>query len=74
MRNRNHSKYPRVLAVAPSTRGFGFAVLEGEATLVDWGVKSVNGDKNSQSLLKVEEMIGLYHPELITLQDTTAKD
>ena len=31
-------KHFRILAIAPSTRGFGFAVLEGQDTLVDWGV------------------------------------
>ena len=31
-------KGTRVLAIDPSTRGFGFAVLEGLEKLVDWGV------------------------------------
>jgi Holliday junction resolvasome RuvABC endonuclease subunit len=60
----------RILAVAPSSRGFGFAVLEGRETLVDWGVKSVTGDKNTQSLAKVEELITHYHPAVMVLQDT----
>jgi hypothetical protein len=50
-------KHPRILAVAPSTRGFGFAVLEGQGTLVDWGVKLVTGDKNDGAIRKVKEMI-----------------
>ena len=65
--------YPRILAIAPSTRGFGFALLEGLDTLVDWGVKSVEGDKNSQSLVKVKELIVRYQPDLIVLQDTSIK-
>ena len=66
-------KYPRILAIAPSTRGFGFAVLEGLDTLVDWGVKAVEGDKNSQSLAKVEELIAHYQPDLMVLQDISMK-
>ena len=53
-------KYPRILAIAPSTRGFGFAIVEGLNTLVDWGVKNVEGDKNAGSLARVKAMIAPY--------------
>lgn len=68
-----NSDHTRILAVAPSTRGFGFAVLEGAETLVDWGVKSVNGDKNARSLVKVEELIVHYQPGVLVLEDNSAK-
>src|SRR6185295_7655920 len=68
--NKNHS---RILAIAPSTKGFGFAVMEGEETLVDWGVKSVKGDKNTECLVKVDELIAHYQPGVIALQNTSAK-
>lgn len=58
----------RRLAVAPSTRGFGFAVLEGDK-LVDWGVKSVSQNKNSCTLAKVAELLSLYHPALMVLEE-----
>ena len=63
------SKHPRILAIAPSTRGFGFAVLEGLDTLADWGVKSVTTDKNARSIAKVEELISQYKPDLLVLED-----
>lgn len=66
--------YPRILAVAPGTRGFGYAVFEGQDVLVDWGVKSVTGDKNSRCLAKVKEMITRYQPRVMVLEDTSAKD
>ena len=66
-------KYPRVLAIAPSTRGFGFVLLEGLDTLIDWGVKSVKGDKNAQSLSKVEELVAHYRPDVLVLEDTSIK-
>ena len=70
----NHSvnKLDRILAIAPSTRGFGFAVHEGD-TLVDWGVKSVKGDKNAESLKKVSELINWYTPTVLVLPDTKGK-
>ena len=67
-------KYPRILGIAPSTRGFGFALLEGLDTLVDWGVKSVTGDKNHGSIKKVEELIAHYQPDVLVLEDAAAKD
>ena len=67
--NQNHSKQLRVLAIAPSSRGFGFALLEQPGTLVDWGHKPVKGDKNAQSLKKLSALIKLCQPELIVLED-----
>src|ERR1035438_10301064 len=66
----NKSEHFRILAIAPTTRGVGFAVLEGKDSLVDWGVKTVQGDKNANSLTKVEELIAQYQPGVLVLQDT----
>ena len=66
-------KYPRILAIAPSTRGFGFAVVEGINTLADWGVKSTKGNKTRECLLKVDDLISHYHPDVIVLEDASAK-
>ena len=68
-----HPRHFRVLAFAPSSRGFGFAVLEGAEKLVDWGVKSIAGDKNAASIAKMEELIILYEPGVIVLEDAAAK-
>ena len=66
-------KYPRVLGVAPSSRGFGFAIIEGLNTLVDWGVKSITGDKNNGSIAKVQELVAHYEPDVIVLENTSIK-
>jgi Holliday junction resolvasome RuvABC endonuclease subunit len=71
--NQINPKHFRILTIAPSTRGFGFVVLEGQETLVDWGVKTVKGDKNIQSLKKVEELIAHYQPGVLVLEDASAK-
>jgi Holliday junction resolvasome RuvABC endonuclease subunit len=69
--NRILSNDVRVLGIAPSSRGFGFAILEGDG-LVDWGVKSVRGDKNPQSLAKVKELITFYAPQVIILENASS--
>lgn len=72
--NTINQKHFRLLAIAPSTGGVGFAVLEGPETLVDSGVKRVKGDnKNAQSLKKVEELIAHYQPGTLVLEDAAAK-
>ena len=71
--NRNPAHEHRVLSIAPSTSGFGFAVLEDEETLVDWGVMSVKGDKNAQCLQKTGKLILQYRPDVLALQDYWAQ-
>lgn len=71
--NREHRKVNRVLAIDPSTRGFGFAVLEGPNRLIDWGVKEARADKNAESLRKIRELIRRYNPDVVVVEDPSAK-
>jgi hypothetical protein len=58
------------LAVFPSTRGFGYAVLEGPRSLIDWGVKSARcPQKNLESLQKIRELAAFYRPDVLVLED-----
>jgi len=66
-------KFSRSLAIAPSTRGFGYAILEGDTTLVDWGVKTVKADKNARTIAKVRQLVTKYEPTVIVIQDYAAK-
>jgi Holliday junction resolvasome RuvABC endonuclease subunit len=72
--NSQPPKRPRVLAIAPSTRGFGFAVMEGQEILVDWGVKAVKRGKNARCVALVEEFIDLYQPEVLAIEDLSGKN
>ena len=72
--NKSLPKYPRILAIAPSTKGFGYAVFEGHKMLVHWGVKSVKGDKNAGAIEKVEHMIARYNPQVMVLEETASKE
>lgn len=58
-----------VLAVFPSTKGFGFAVFEGPKSLVDWGVKHIRGKrKNAECLQKVRALLAFYHPDTLVVR------
>ncbi len=58
-----------MLAVDPTHRGFGFAVLESPDRLVDWGVKTVRGNKQTECLRKIRELLQLYQPTVVVLED-----
>ena len=72
--NKANLRQHRILAIAPSTRGFGFAILEGQDTLADWGVKTITGDKNTNAVTKVKELVTHYRPDVMVLEDTGTKD
>jgi Holliday junction resolvasome RuvABC endonuclease subunit len=68
-----HTKDICVLAIDPSTRGFGFAVLEGSERLVDWGVKETKKDEKTKSLKLIDDLIDGYQPSLIVVEDYAGK-
>ena len=67
------SKQSRILAVSLSTWGFGYAVLENGNSLVDYGNKRINTDKNARSLAHLEKMIARNQPDILVLQDVNAR-
>jgi len=62
-----------VLAIDPSTRGFGFAVFEGPNQLIDWGVKETKVDKNKRSLKLINELVNDYQPYAMVVEDYAGK-
>jgi hypothetical protein len=67
------SKQFRSLAVALSSRGFGYAVLERNSRLVDYGHKKIYTNKNVRCLAHVEKMIVRSQPDALILSDVKAK-
>jgi Holliday junction resolvasome RuvABC endonuclease subunit len=68
-----YTKDIRALAIDPSTRGFGFAVLEGPERLVDWGVKETKVNKNVKSLKLIDDLIERYQPSVLIVEDYRGK-
>jgi hypothetical protein len=67
-------KTVRILAVAPLSRGFGYAVMENPSALVACGNKVVNHDKNVRALAWVEKFIRFYQPDVLVLPDVNVAD
>lgn len=59
----------RVLSIDPTTKGFGFVVLDGPDRLIDWGSAFVRGDKHQGSLRRVTKMLDYHSPEVLVLED-----
>lgn len=65
----------RVLALYPTTRGFGFALFDAKQRLVDWGVTGIReSDKNGPTLRAIERLIDRLEPAIIVCEDARASD
>jgi Holliday junction resolvasome RuvABC endonuclease subunit len=62
----------RVLAIDPSSAGFGFVVLEDPTRLVDWGVAEVWSRSARAFLARVESLVDRYKPNLVVLEEVAA--
>lgn len=61
----------RVLALYPSARGVGFALVDRERRLVDWGTKGTRGQrKNVTAMRAMTALIERHHPSRVVLEDT----
>jgi hypothetical protein len=68
------SKTVRILAIAPLSRGLGYAVMEGPGKLVACGNKAILRDKNARALAWVNRFIQFYQPDVLVLPNVTAAD
>lgn len=60
----------RVLAIDPTTKGFGFAVLEGPSRLIDWGVRrAMATNRNAAAVAAVVQLMRWYEPSTLTVED-----
>ena len=66
-------RFLRVLSIDPSPSGFGYVVMEEPQDVIDYGTKTVKGDKNFQSLKRVQELIKYTCPHVIVVEDINKK-
>lgn len=59
---------PVVLAIAPVSRGIGFAIFEGPKIPIDWGVKGARIQKEETCQRHVESLISFYQPDILVLE------
>lgn len=59
---RNPHSFRRVLAIYPTRRHFGFAVLEERGLLVDWGLGRLYSEHDDEFLFRFESLVRRYSP------------
>ena len=67
----------RVLAIDPTSRGFGFVILEGPSVIVDWGVKSGRAasiQREQQLLNRFSDLVRQYRPEVVILENMSVSE
>ena len=47
--------------------------MEGEKTIIEFGRRVADGDKNAQSIAKMKKLLNFYRPDVLVLQDVEAK-
>jgi hypothetical protein len=61
------------LAISLSSRGFGYAVMEGDNSLICNANKGFKKERNTRSLAQIDKIRALYKPDVLVLQDVNAK-
>jgi hypothetical protein len=69
--NQTMSKQFRLIAIAPTARGFGYCVMEDESIL-ECGYKGARKNKNAKSLSKIGKLMTQFLPSGLVLQDLDA--
>lgn len=57
-----------VLAVHPTSRGFGWVLFEGPLAPFDWGLSKTPSDKNAKCLGRITRLIEQYQPGTLVLE------
>ncbi len=69
----SHQLNRRVLAVHPTVRTFGYAVLESPRRITDWGVKATREEKQKTTLALIAKRLAQYEPDVLVLEDCNAR-
>src|ERR1700687_6112734 len=70
--SQNPTRPNRILAIDPTTKGFGYAVLDLPLRLVAWGMAHIEGEKRSGAISRSEALLDQCRPDAVVLEDTRA--
>ncbi len=58
-----------VLAVHPTSRGFGWVLFESPLSPVDWGIASAKHGRNARLSARFERLLKRYEPAVLVLEE-----
>jgi len=62
-------KHPPVMALHATAQGFGYVVMSGPFSLVDWGTSRASRQKNATCLARLRKLLDRYDPHMLVLED-----
>jgi hypothetical protein len=62
----------RILALDPTTKGFGYVIFELPFRLVAWGLANVSGDKYAGAIARFRKLLDHSQPHAVVLEDAEA--
>jgi len=66
---RSNQRKERVLAIDPTSRGFGYVLFEEPTELLDWAVVETKASNDIQCLKRISELIQHYAPDVVALEN-----
>lgn len=71
----NHSKSSGlILAIHPTSRGFGWVLFEGSLVPVDWGITRPKVNKSAQCMARFKQLLDQYEPSALVLETVDGDD
>jgi hypothetical protein len=58
-----------VLAIHPTSRGFGWVLFETALKPVDWGLATVRVKRSAESLRRFERLLDRYKPQVVVFEE-----
>lgn len=58
-----------VLAVHPTSKGFGWVLFEGPHSPVVWGIANAKRDRSATSMRRFEALLNQYQPAVVVLEE-----
>ena len=58
-----------IVTIAPTSRGFGYAIFAAPTAVLDWGVKETRRDKNRLGKLRIEAMLQEIEPTAVVIEN-----
>jgi len=58
-----------VLAIHPTSRGFGWALFENPLAPVDWGLTRVTAKRSARLLARFEKLLNRYEPKVVVFEE-----
>ena len=57
-----------VLAIHPTSKGFGWVLFEGPLVPVDWGIASAKVNRNAKCMARFKKLLDQYQPSALILE------